>query len=45
MQGGNLLNLEQAEGLVLGHDLPSPVPVQVDRETIGAESKLFGHLL
>lgn len=39
-----LLDLKQAEGLVLGKDFSSFVSVQVNRKPIGIEPKLFGHL-
>lgn len=38
------LDLEQAEGFVLGEDLSGLVAVQINRKPIGIEPKLFGHL-
>ena len=38
------LDLQYAEALALGDDLPRPVAVLVDGEAVGVESKLFGHL-
>lgn len=38
------LDLEQAEGFVLGEDLSGLVAVQINRKPVGIEPKLFGHL-
>lgn len=40
----HLLDFQQTEGLALWQDLSSLVPVQVDRETIWTEAKLFANL-
>lgn len=39
-----LLDFKQAESFVLGNDLSGLVAVQVNREAVGIETKLFGYL-